>query len=104
MWKKLEFYEKGILAILGFLLIIVAFVGGAIYGNLRTKDLLYNEFSAENKATWIRIEEIGENKIDLMTRLDRLARAIEQYDLAVAQIKIYEKRREIMNVRLSDDD
>ena len=47
----------------------------------------------------------GENeKGDLMDRIDKLARIMDQYDLAIAQIKVYEARQEIMNVRFSDED
>ena len=67
-------------------------------------DCFYDEMRAADSAIWIRLDAIEGEKGDLFERIDRLSRLIDQYDLAVAQIKVYEKRREIMSVRLSDED
>ena len=67
-------------------------------------DCFYDEMRSADSAIWIRIDAIEGEKDDLMERIDRLAQIMDQYDLAVAQIKVYEKRKEIMNVRFSDKD
>ena len=77
---------------------------GASMATISIKTELYNDAIAADDAIWIRIQEIENEKGDLMDRIDRLARALDQYDLAVAQIKIYEKRQEIMNVRIKGED
>lgn len=64
----------------------------------------YDEVRAEDTALWIRIYAIDGDKADLFERVDRVARAIDRYDLAVAQIIAYENRQEILNVRVSDKD
>ena len=91
----------GIMATVIFCLGILA---GAGIATIKIKTDLYNEAIAADNAIWIRINTIENEKGDLMNRIDRLARVMDQYDLAVAQIKVYEARREIMNVRLSDKD
>ena len=75
---------------------------GAWIATISIKTELYNEAFAADNAIWIRINTIENEKGDLMDRIDKLARIMDQYDLAIAQIKVYEKRKEIMNVRLSD--
>lgn len=77
---------------------------GASMATISLKTNLYNDAIAADDAIWIRIQEIETEKGDLFDRIDRLSRIMDQYDLAVAQIKVYEQRKEIMNVRISNDD
>jgi len=77
---------------------------GAAMATISIKSNLYEEAFAADDAIWIRINTIENDKGDLFDRIDRLSRIMDQYDLAVAQIKVYENRQEIMNVRLSDED
>lgn len=67
-------------------------------------DCFYDEMRSADTAIWIRIDAVEGEKGDLMNRIDRLARVMDQYDLAVAQVKVYENRQEIMNVRISGED
>lgn len=91
----------GIMATVIFCLGILA---GAAIATISIKTDLYNEAMAADDAIWIRIDEIDGKKGDLMERVDKLSRIMDQYDLAVAQIKVYEARQEIMNVRISGED
>lgn len=77
---------------------------GAAMATIMVKTELYNEAFAADNAIWIRINTIENEKGDLMERIDKLARIMDQYDLAIAQIKVYEARREIMNTRISGKD
>ena len=77
---------------------------GAAIATISIKANLYNEAFAADNAIWIRINGIENEKGDLMDRVDKLARIMDQYDLAIAQIKVYEARQEIMNVRISGKD
>ena len=89
-------------------IIVVSFAFGIAIGaaiaTISIKSNLYEEAFAADNAIWIRINTIESEKGDLFDRIDRLSRLIDQYDLAVAQIKVYERRQEIMNVRLTNED
>ena len=89
-------------------IIVVSFAFGIAIGAaiamISIKSNLYDEAIAADDAIWIRIQEIESEKGDLFDRIDRLSRVMDEYDLAVAQIKVYENRQEIMNVRFSDGD
>ena len=86
------------------LIFCVGYVAGAGFMYWVLNDRYYDEVRAEDTALWIRIYAVDGDKADLMERVDRVARAIDRYDLAVAQIVAYEERQEILNVRVSDKD
>lgn len=92
------------IAICAILIFSFGMIIGASMATISIKTELYNEAFAADDAIWIRIDAIEGKKGDLMERIDRLSRIMDQYDLAVAQIKVYEQRREIMNVRISGED
>ena len=93
-----------VMAIIGVGIFSFGMIIGAGMATVIMKTELYNDAMAADDAIWIRIQEIESEKGDLFDRIDRLSRLIDQYDLAVAQIKVYENRQEIMNVRFSDGD
>ena len=92
------------MAIIGVGILSFGMIIGAAIATISIKSNLYEEAFAADDAIWIRINTIENEKGDLMDRIDRLSRIMDQYDLAVAQIKVYERRQEIMNVRFSDED
>ena len=79
-------------------------ISGAVFTYKTLNSRYYNEVRIADSAIWIRLKAVEGDKGDMMERVDHLARAIDQYDLAVAQIILYEKRQEIMNVRISGED
>jgi len=92
------------MAVVGVGILAFGIIIGAAIGMISVKSNLYEEAFAADNAIWIRINTIENEKGDLMDRIDRLSRIMDQYDLAVAQIKVYERRQEIMNIRVSDED
>lgn len=82
----------------------LGFLIGGIVSFKATNARLYDEARSEDEEIWVRIESLEGKKRDLFERLDKLVRVMDQYELAVAQLKVYEKRQEVMNVRLSTDD
>ena len=99
-----DFIGKIGVALCGVLIFAVGIMIGMAIATISIKTNLYNEAFAADNAIWIRINTIENEKGDLMERIDKLARIMDQYDLAIAQIKVYEARKEIMNVRISGKD
>src|SRR4030042_3962383 len=95
---------KAIAAFAGFLGFLIGLILGAFMSYKILNARLYNEMRAHNHDIWIRIDALEGSKDDLLSRMDRLARLLNEYDLAVAQLKVYRHRREVMNIRFSDGD
>ena len=95
---------KTVAIVAGFLGFLIGLILGAFTSYKILNARLYNEMRDHNHAIWVRIDALEGSKDDLLYRMDRLARLLNEYDLAVAQIAVYEKRKEIMNIRFSDGD
>jgi len=95
---------KTIAIVAGFLGFLIGLLLGASLAYKVLDDHLFNKMRPPDQAIWIRIDVVKGGRKDLAGRLESFAQALEMYNFAVAQIKVYERRREVMNVRLSDDD
>lgn len=103
-YKKDDFIGRGFCGLVMVIIFCLGLIAGAgfVYHALNAQ--YYDEVRAADSAIWIRIEAFEGDRGDLFERVDHLARSIDQFDLAVAQIIVYENRQEIMNVRISTED
>jgi len=95
---------KTLLLFAGFFGFLIGMITGAFTSYKILNARMYNELCAKNDAIWVRINSLKVSENDLLSRIDKLARLLNEYDLAIAQLKVYRHYRETMNVRFSNGD
>jgi len=93
---------KTIIIVAGFLGFLAGLALGSFLAYKVLKGPLFREMLPRDQAVWIRVDVVEEDRKDLADRIEHFAQALEMHNFAVAQIKVYERRQEILNVRLSD--